>query len=99
MDRLKLHNILLKIMGNRNVYFQAPGKEQMNYPAIVYKRDDIKNTFACDEVYKQDHVFKITLMVYDPDSELINKISKLPKTKFVTHYSADGLNHYVFTIY
>ncbi len=82
-----------------NVYYQPPEKLKMNYPAIRYKRSDIRNTFAADNVYKQSHFYEITVIDYDPDSFIVEQISKLPKIKFDRHYESDGLNHDVFTIY
>jgi len=55
--RLMLHNLLCGVLscptsGDKcRVYFQPPSSVRMNYPAIVYVLDDIKNTFANDGVY------------------------------------------------
>ena len=95
----KLHSILLPINGNENVYYQPPGSLKIKYPAIVYKRADINNTFANNNVYKQDHMYEITVINKDPDSEVSEKISKLPKCRFNRHFVNDGLNHDVYIIY
>ena len=97
--RLELQAMLEQILGSRNVYFQPPNTLKMNYPAIRYVRSDIKNNFADDSVYKQSNVYELTVIDYDPDSEIVKKISKLPKVKFNRHYVSDNLNHDVFTIY
>lgn len=98
-DRLDLHEELCKILGSRNVYFQPPVSVSMKYPAIVYERDNIRNSHADDGVYKQSPVYSVTVIDFDPDSEIVEKISKLPKCSFSRHFTSDNLNHDVFTLY
>lgn len=97
--RLELHEALCTILGSRHVYYQPPESVKMEYPAIVYSRNNIENTFAENSVYKQDHQYQIIVIDKDPDSEIVAAISKLPMCQFVRHYEADNLNHDVFTIY
>lgn len=97
--RLEFHEILCDLLGTRHVYFQPPESVKMEYPAIVYSREDISNTFAENSVYIQDHQYQIVVIDKDPDSEIVTAVSKLPMCRFVRHYEADGLNHDVFTIY
>ena len=96
MSRLDLHKILCGI--NDYVYYQPPSNVKMKYPAIVYAREDINNTFADDSVYAQSHSYQITVIDEDPDSRLVEAISKLPRCRFVRHFTSDNLNHDVFTI-
>ena len=51
--RLELQSFLEEILGSRNVYFQPPTSFKMEYPAIVYARKNIINTFADNNVYGQ----------------------------------------------
>lgn len=97
--RLELHEILCKVLGSRKVYFQPPESVKMEYPAIVYSRDDIENTFAENSVYKQDHQYQIIVIDKDPDSKIVDTVSGLPMCRFVRHYEVDNLNHDVFSIY
>ena len=97
--RLELHELLCDILGSRNVYFQPPESIRMNYPAIVYNRSYIKNAFADDSVYKQNHVYTITVIDENPDSEISEQISKLPKCTFDRRFTSDNLNHDVFKLY
>ena len=97
--RLELHEILVNILGSRNVYFQPPETLKLQYPAIVYTRSDIRNTFADDEVYKQSFLYEVTVIDKDPDSVIVGKLSKLPRIRFNRHFKSDNLNHDVFTIY
>lgn len=98
-SRLNLQTMLEKLLGSRNVYYQPPASFQMNYDAIVYSRKKIDNTFANNSVYKQDNAYEVIVIYEDPDSDLPNKISRLPKCRFDRHYEADNLNHDVFTLY
>ena len=99
MDRrLALHEILCRILGSRNVYFQPPASVKLKYPCIMYSRDDIQNTSADDITYKQSHFYQIIVMDYDPDSEIVHKVSRLPMCIYDRHYASDNLNHDVFTI-
>ena len=95
-SRLELHNILLQIC--ENVYFQPPASLQMSYPAIRYKVADRKNTFGNNKVYGQSRYYEVTVIDFDPESEMFDKVSLLPTARFNNAYTADGLNHQVFTI-
>ena len=70
----------------------------MKYPAIKYSRDDIQNTFANNNVYMQQYAYEITVIDEDPDSEIVDKISKLPTARFERHYTSDDLNHDIYKI-
>lgn len=98
-DRLGLHEELCEILGSRNVYFQPPVSVSMKYPAIVYERDNIRNEHADDNPYMQSLAYSLTVIDYDPDSEIVSKVSQLPKCQFSRHFTSDNLNHDVFTIY
>lgn len=97
--REELHEILCEALGSRNVYFQPPESIKMKYPAIVYSRDDIDNSFANDSVYMQSLAYSVTVIDSDPDSEIVDKVSKLPRCQYDRHYKSDNLNHDMFTIY
>ena len=97
--RLKLHEILCETLGSRNVYFQPPESVKMKYPAIVYKRDNIRNYRADNDVYNQKTVYQLTVIDKNPDSEIVTKMSLLPYCQFNRHYIADNLNHDIFQIY
>lgn len=71
----------------------------MQYPAIVYSRDDIENDHANNGTYMQSTAYNIIVIDPDPDSEVVQKVSKLAMCTFDRHYAADNLNHDSFTIY
>ena len=97
--RVDLQNVLEELLGSRNVYYQPPESLKMNYPAIVYTRKTIDNSYANNSVYKQNYAYEITVIDKNPDSEIVNKVSKLPTCRFDRHFKSDNLNHDVFTLY
>lgn len=98
-SRIELHEILVNVLGSRNVYYQPPASIQMKYPAIVYKRGRIANRPANDSVYKQEHSYTLTVIDPDPDSEIVERVALLPYCQHNQHFVSDNLNHDVFTIY
>lgn len=98
-NRLELHELLCDILGSRNAYYQPPAPVQMEYPAIKYSRRDIENSYADNSVYMQSLAYEVTVIDEDPDSEIVEKVSKLPTCSFERHYEADNLNHDVFILY
>lgn len=97
--RVDLQNALEELLGSRNVYYQPPESLKMNYPAIVYARKTIDNSYANNSVYKQNYAYEITVIDKNPDSEIVNKVSKLPTCRFDRHFKSENLNHDVFTLY
>lgn len=97
--RLELHEILIDILGSRNVYFQPPETTKLQYPAIVYSRSRIENRRANNNVYKQSLAYEVTVIDSNPDSEIPLKISLLPMCRHDRHFKSDNLNHDVFTLY
>ena len=97
--RLELHEVLCEILDARHVYYQPPENLKMTYPAIVYSRSSIENFHANNIVYAQSNAYSIIVIDKDPDSKIVEKISKLPACSFDRHYVSDNLNHDVFTLY
>lgn len=97
-DRLGLHELLCDALGSRNVYFQPPASIKMQYPAIVYKRSNIRNRFADDGVYLQGDSYELTVIDKNPDSEIPRRVSVLPCCRFDRNFASENLNHDVFTI-
>ena len=88
-----------KILGSRNVYYQPPESVKLNYPAIIYSRKELRNTFANDDVYLQLPCYEVIVIDPDPDSKIVSAISRMIGVRFDRHYTADGLNHDVFTLF
>jgi hypothetical protein len=97
--REDLQTILEDILGSRQVYFQPPETVKMSYPAIVYELNAIGTVHADNSAYQHTRTYDITLIDYDPDSDFVMPILKLPMCKFNRSYTADNLNHFSFTLY
>jgi len=97
--RLDLQKLLLDLLGSGNVYYQPPSTTNMQYPAIVYSRDQIKTTYANDSVYSIKIAYEVILIDEDPDSIYIGKIALLPNCRWTKNYTMNNLNHDAFTLY
>ena len=98
-SRLSLQKTLEDILGSRNVYYQPPASVKMKYPAIVYSRKDIETIHANNAKYNSRRCYDVTVIDENPDSIFLDKILELPLSRFDRHYTAENLNHDVFTIY
>ena len=98
-DRILLQKKLEEILGSREVYYQPPDSIKMRYPAIRYNRKDIDARYANKKVYSSMTAYEIILMDVNPDSVFIQKIMELPFCSYDRHYTAENLNHEVFTLY
>lgn len=94
-----MHETLCGVLGNRNGYFQPPSSLKRNYPCIQYSLKDIESLRADNAVYKTDNAYELILMDTNIESEFVEKLMKLPMCKFDRFYTADGVYHWVFTIY
>ena len=97
--RLKLHETLCEILGNRNVYYQPPESLVMQYDAIRYSLTELDSKFANDKRYNLKKRYNVILITRDPDPEALDKILELPFSSLGTPYVADNLNHYPITLY
>ena len=98
-SRLELQTRLEDVLGSRNCYFQPPASIQMKYPAIVYSLSSIDKLLANDDMYKSLTAYQVTLIDKNPDTEFLKPILKLRYCSFDRFYTADNLNHWVFTLY
>lgn len=98
-NRLELHEILCKILGSRNVYYQPTESVRLKYPCIIYRRSDIDNINADNLPYVRTHEYQIIVVDKNPDSRFVEDISKFPMCRFDRHYTADNLNHDIFVLY
>lgn len=97
--RLDLHDILVKLLGATNVYFQPPPSVSMRYPAIRYSLGDMTNIHANNAVYSTNKLYEITYLTTNPDDEVVDKLNALPQCRFIRTYVKDNLYHYVFELY
>lgn len=97
--RLELQVVLEDILGSENVYFQPPENLKMQYDCIRYSLDDIDVEFANNRPYFLYDRYQVIAIYKNPDSDLPHKIAMLPMCSHNRHYTADNLNHDVFTLY
>lgn len=95
--RLELQELLESLVDN--VYFQPPANVQMEYPCIVYQRDDLDTEHANNAPYNMRQRYQVTVIEPDPDSAIPSKVAALPTSNFSRFFVADNLNHDVFTLY
>ena len=96
-SRLALQSLLEGL--TEHVYFQPPANLNMQYPCIIYKRDDSRSEYADNRPYTRTKRYQVTVVDRDPDSELPDKVEELPYCSFDRYFPAENLNHYVFTLF
>lgn len=96
---LDFHNILVGILGTNYVYHQAPENFKLHYPCILYDPPKIENIHANDKSYIQKRFYKTTVIDEDPDSAIVDRISKMDCCRYERSFVSDGLYHTVFVIY
>lgn len=97
--RHQLQALLEGLLGSENVYFQPPPNTAMQYPCIVYERNNATNVFANNASYRYTKRYTVTVIDSDPDSETPDKIAKLPLCTYERRFATQGLNHDVFNLY
>ena len=99
MDQPQIQSLLEDILGASNVYFQPPENVIMEYPAIVYRRDDEDTRFADNRPYRRMKRYSVTHISRAPDSPVPDKLADLPLCTYERFFTADNLNHDVYNIY
>lgn len=97
--RLELQTLLETILGTDNVYFQPPTNTGLQYPCIIYKRDYAASTYADDIPYHYTQRYSVIIIDRNPDSPIPRRIADLPLCVYDRFYTADNLNHDVFTLF
>lgn len=95
--RLELQEILEGI--TPHVYFQPPTNIQMQFPCIIYERDGSRLAHAGNKLYRHVKRYQVTVIDRNPDSDLPDNVIELPLCEFNRFFTADNLNHYVFTLF
>lgn len=95
--RLELQELLEAI--TPNVYFQPPPNIEMDYPCIVYKRDNTQVIHADDSPYRLTKRYFVTVIDRNPDSAIPDQIIGLRYCSHSRSYAANNLNHDVFILY
>lgn len=100
LSRLEIQDRLEAISADLHVYYQPPASVRLTYPAIIYKVNDYSQNWADDNLYKKDRSYLLTLIHYDPDNDIVEKLLwAFPKLRFDRTYTSDNLYHYVYVLY
>jgi hypothetical protein len=99
--RLNLQSLLETLVADveGQVYFQPPPNITMSYPAIVYNRYNRDTAFADNAPYRGTTQWQVTVIDRDPDSAIPDKVASLPRTRFVRHFTTEGLNHDIYYVF
>lgn len=98
-NRLDLQILLEGLLGSSFVYFQPPESIQLSYPCIIYQRSSIRIDHSNNSPYTLRKEYTITVIHRDPDSLVPDQIAMMPTARHDRYYTADNLNHNVFTIF
>lgn len=96
-QRLQLQTLLKTLA--ENVYFQPPSNISLVYPCIVYSRDYAETLFADNSPYRHTKRYQVTVIDRNPDSDIPDKVAKLPLSAYDRNFVVDNLNHDVFRLY
>lgn len=95
--RLQLQSLLENI--TEHVYFQPPKNFQVEFPCITYIRDGSDAIRANNALYRRTRRYQVTVIDRNPDSTLPDEVEELPLCSFDRFFTADNLNHWVFTLF
>lgn len=96
--RIELQRLLESTVGpDVKIYYQAPTR--LEFPCVKYERSKIDIDHADNIPYIAQKQYTLTVIYRDPDSDLPDKIAKLPSCKHENKFVTDNLHHDVFTIY
>lgn len=97
--RRALQSKLETLVSSSNVYFQPPESVQLQYPCVVYKLSSDRPLFANNDTYFNKDQYTLTIIDRSPESGLLEMLRGLPLLSFNTHFMANNLHHYVFSLY
>lgn len=98
--RLEVQEMLEKILGSPNVYFQAPPNTGMKYPCIIYRFD----RFGRDNADNQPYILTGRWEIHHMYKSIKNDIKETmlfaaPYVTFDRRIVADGVYNDYYTIY
>lgn len=100
MDRrLKLHEMLVEILGTRNVYFQPPPSVKMKYPCIVYNRDGSDVLHADNELYRHKKRYGLTYIDPSSSEAVTDKLERMRYCSFDNKMVVENLYNTNLTLY
>lgn len=89
-----------EIEGVKKAYFQPGRSTKLVYPCIIYNISDIDVDRADDRAYQQRTRYSVEVIDPDPDSDIPHRlVQAFRMCSYDRFYTADNLNHHVYTIY
>lgn len=99
-SQLDLNRELRELLPSKHVYYQPPETLKLQYPCIVYQRDDIVTRKADNRNYILYNRYQLIVMDREEDNPVIYDIlNHFAMCEYDRHYIADGLHHDVLTLY
>lgn len=96
-NRLSFRAYLKRYTTVKHLYFQPPPSEELKYPCIVYSLSDADIKAADNINWLIVPAYQLVLIDKNPDSIHVQEILSIPRCRFDRPYTADNLNHWVFT--
>lgn len=82
------------------VKFQPPPSIKLTYPCCLYELSSGVTRFANNMPYTFKKRYSVTIIDRNPDTNYVEMMAmRFPMCTMDRAYSADGLNHYAFTLY
>lgn len=98
--RQYLHTLLKNLPYLKQVWFQPPENVKLVYPCLIYNWERMHDINADNMHYVTHRGYKVTIIDYSPDSVIPDLFQRNFKTaSFDRSYVADGLNHWVYTLF
>lgn len=98
--RLEVQEMLEKVLGSQNVYFQAPPNTGMKYPCIVYRFDRFHRDNADNQPYILVGRWEIHHMYKSIKNDLKETMLFIaPYVTFDRRIVTDGVYNDYYTIY
>lgn len=97
-SRESLSKKLKEILDSDKVYYSPPSR--LTYPCILYRLNGIYTRKADNIKYTKCKEYTITYIAYKVNEQVVDDILSLPMCSLDgPPYTADNLNHVVFSIY
>lgn len=100
-QREAIQELLESVEGVKKVYYQPPESVKLKYPCIIYDMDSLNTKHADNSRYLSIPKFSITLIDFDPESEIQREILDLDgcRISFNRHFTSDNLHHWSYDLY
>lgn len=99
--RLSLHEELVALAGSSfTVYFQPPEGTEIEYPCVIYERDDGDAYYADNRVYRYMQRYQVSVITRDADCDLPEAILHyFPLCRMDRPFVTDNLYHNTLSLY